>query len=920
MTFVHPEAFLLVPLAVLLLRARLWPRPLLGTLRLLALLAAALLLAEPSRPGDEDGRDVVLVVDRSRSMPSDGAAKVREFAAALAAAMQPGDRLGIVGFGQKPVVESVPQAPFAWPESERIVDVDGSDLAAAVAAAVTLVPPGRQGSLLVWSDGEHTGGDLEAAARQAVRSGLRLDAVSTPRAPGADVAVADLSVPGQAGLGEPFVVAATVTAAEPGPAHWRLSAGGAVLREGDTTLQAGRNVLQFRHTLTVPGEHELALEVTRAGDPAPQNDRGLAVVRASTLPRILCITPNGRDDRLVRSLRQAGLDVATSAPDRAPLTLAALDAFRVVVLEDVPAGDLPAGAMAALATWVRELGGGLLMTGGKASFGVGGYHRSPVEDVLPVTMEIREQQRRFGLAMAIALDRSGSMRAEVGGLTKMQLADRGAASAIELLSPIDALTLLAVDTAAHVVIELQPVSDRAGMAAKARTIESSGGGIFVGAALHACAVELAKAVQTHKHIVLFADAADAEEPDDYRTFVPELVRAGVTVSVIGLGQAGDSDAALLEEIAKLGNGRCQFVADAADLPRVFAQETIQVARSSVVEEPTAIDVLPGLQLLGELPATFPQVGGYSLAWARPRAEVGLSTRDDQRAPLLTHWQCGLGRSAAWLAEVDGPLSGGLAGWDRFGDFAATLLRWLAGGQPQGLFVQARREGGVGVYTLEIDGERAALLDTVRGVSSSPDGRAVDLVLERDAPGRLVARVPLTGPGVYRGAVQVGGETLRLPPLCLPYSPEYAPSLDARAGERTLRTLARATGGKLAPSVADVWAGPRQSLGTEELGPLVASLLVGLLLAEIALRRLRVTLPVPRWWLRRRAAVASTSASDGANAATDGASAIVSVATTTPPGAVATPPTGAGAAGAAPAAGGAGLLDALSRAKKRTGRR
>ena len=74
------------------------------------------------------------------------------------------------------------------------------------------------------------------------------------------------------------------------------------------------------------------------------HDRGLAVVRAVAPKRILCLTPAGRDDRLVRSLRLAGLDVVVTTANAAPLSLAALDAFRTVVLEDVPAGDGAADA------------------------------------------------------------------------------------------------------------------------------------------------------------------------------------------------------------------------------------------------------------------------------------------------------------------------------------------------------------------------------------------------------------------------------------------------------------------------------------------------------------------------------------------------------------------------------------------------
>ena len=176
------------------------------------------------------------------------------------------------------------------------------------------------------------------------------------------------------------------------------------------------------------------------------------------------------------------------------------------------------------------------MTGGKASFGPGGYHRSALEDVLPVSMEVRQEQRKFALAMAIALDRSGSMQMTVpSGEIKMDLANLGASAAVELLGPADSVAVIAVDSAPHVVVPLSSAEDREGITARIRAIESMGGGIYTSTAIHAAARELAVAVQTNKHIVIFADAADAEEPGDYATFVPDLVSAGVTVSVIGLG-------------------------------------------------------------------------------------------------------------------------------------------------------------------------------------------------------------------------------------------------------------------------------------------------------------------------------------------------------------------------------------------------
>jgi len=857
MELLHPEALLLVPLVVLIMRGRLWPRPLVGMLRGAVVLTLALVLAQPSWGGVDDGRDVVLVVDTSHSMPSGHLQEARELAREIASGLRAGDRIGVVAFGRTAVMLSRPSEALVWPDRLSEVDPEGSVMGEALAQAVSMVVPGRNATLLVWSDGEVREADAAAVARLAERRGIRIDVRPVLRSPGRDAAVHEIRVPSEVPIAAPFAVNAVVLTTSAGRAVWRLFADGELARSGSVELEQGRNTLQFENRLTDPGEQVITLEIEMPGDQVSQNNRGMAVVRGVAKTRVLCVTPLGRDDRLTRSLRAAGVEAVVAGPTEAPLTLGELDGFRAVVLEDVLAGDLPPGGMRSLADWVQNLGGGLLMTGGYSSFGVGGYHNSPIEAVLPVTLEIREEQRKFGLAMAIALDRSGSMGAPAGDATKMALANSGAATAIGLLSPIDAVAVLAVDTVPSAIQPLTPVADIDELQGLVRSIEPGGGGIFIEEALHACAEELQLAEQETRHVVIFADAGDAERPGDYREFIPKLAQAGVTVSVIGLGSDEDSDAALLLEMAALGGGRCQFVRDATELPRVFAQETIQVARSSLIEEPVAASVRASLQLLGAMPKVVPEVGGYSVAWPKDEAELDLVAEDDMGGPLLMHWQVGLGRSAAFMGEADGDLSGAWVEWPGYADFFGTLIRWLAGGAPAGLFVDSYRDGDVVVHQLEVDADSASLLGTARGVATAPDGSASELLFSPTGPGRVEIRLPLTGGGVHRAAVQIGEDTVRLPPMCRPYSAEWMLQPDPRSGERLLRGLARRTGGNVAPSVAAILDGPREARGRVDLAPWLVGLAFLLLLGEIAVRRLHIFAPNVgahgvSWWRARRA--------------------------------------------------------------------
>ena len=290
-----------------------------------------------------------------------------------------------------------------------------------------------------------------------------------------------------------------------------------------------------------------------------------------------------------------------------------------------------------------------------------------------------------------------------------------------------------------------------------------------------------------RHIVLFADAADAEEPGDYQRLLETLTSIGITVSVIGLGSETDSDAAFLKDVAARGKGRIEFTESAEDLPRLFAQEAITVARSSFITEPTPARALPDMVLLGDLPASpFPSVDGYNLTYLRPGATMGVVTTDDYKAPVLAFWHRGLGRVASLTAEVDGQYSQRLNAWSGFQGFAVGIGRWLLGGDPPTSRAGDDRASGRPGHRARRSrsGARARRRrghshgdgdDRVAGRRTDPSQR---LDLAWVGEDTLEARFPMQKPGIYLGAVRLGnGGVLPLAPLTLPYSPEFEPRVD-----------------------------------------------------------------------------------------------------------------------------------------------
>ena len=842
-----------------------------GVVRIAVLAGLALLASVPLARLGGKGVDVVIVADLSRSMPEDSASRTREIVTLVEQQRATGDRVGIVTFGQEARIERLPEEFATAADFAQQIDPDGSDLGGAISLAASLIPRGRPGRIVVLSDGESNGTPVMAAAFDAGARGLPVDFRIFSRGDTADIAVESVDPPGVVDEREPFQFTASVRTDRTVESDVILLRDGVEVARTRRTFRPGATQLTFRDIIEQPGVARYRLEVVAANDRVPQNNAGDGAVRVQPPPTILLVNATGGPDNLSRAMTAGKLRVVTASPATMPKDLAGFTPYRGVILDNVPATQVGPSTLEALTHYTNDLGGGLLLTGGTASFGVGGYFKSAIDPILPVSMELQNEHRKLSLAMAVVLDRSGSMaRPTADGRTKMDLANLGTCAAIETLGPLDEVGVIAVDSAAHIVSPLTSATQKTKICDQVRQIQSMGGGIFTYTAL----LEAAKMVQESnkgtRHIVLFADAADAEEPGEYQRLLEKLTSIGITVSVIGLGTDSDSDAEFLKDVAKRGNGRIEFTQSAEDLPRVFAQEAITAARSSFITEATPARTLSDMVLLGDLPgAPFSGIDGYNLTYLRPGATMGVVTTDEYNAPVLAFWHRGLGRVASLTAEVDGKYSQRLNAWGGFQGFAVGIGRWLLGGDPP-TFAQATvdRQGAQGVIRVDLDPARARGANDIRTatatvVSSTAGNASTRLDLVWVGEDTLEARFPMHKPGVYVGAVRLGkSDVLPIAPITLPYSPEFEPRVDPAEGRQLLSQVARATAGLERTTWSDLFFSSR--LRSRQIRELIVPLALTLLLLhvlEIAGRRLLLfaaaqswirTLSWPAWrWPTRR---------------------------------------------------------------------
>lgn len=858
MQFEFPELLILAIPVGLLYRRFGQADGMTGWLRMALLVVLLLALSGPKMNLGGRGVDVVVVADRSLSQSAAARENIRELILNLqehvTTAATSGDRLSLVTFGTDSRVEYELAKRISHTEFTKQINPNGSDLNGALLTALDRLDANRPARILVLSDGEANGPNPESAARRAAEQGVPIDAREFERLHVGDTAIESVLLPENVSPREPFQYSVWIHAGRDTSGVIQVLRDGREIARRETDLTSGLNRLLFRDLLEEGGLHSYSVKMTIPDDPLAENNTGAGVVRVDAGPRVLLLNSDGQTGNLERALQAARIPVDTVQVSQHPLTQDSLDGYRTVVLENVPADALGRLKMERLSQFVEDLGGGLLMTGGKRSFGTGGYFRSPLEEILPVSMELREEHRKLRVAIAVALDRSGSMTAPVkGGKTKMDLANLGTVECVRMLSPQDRIAVIAVDSSPHIVQPLIPVDNPEGIARKVLGIQSMGGGIFVYEALVEAGSQLMKAEGfSTRHIILFSDAADSEEPGAYKALLKKYEQAGITVSVIGLGTKADPDAKLLEDIAKLGSGNIMFTADAEELPRLFAQDTMSIARNTFVEkdpeaQPAGIAGarVPDALLMGQLGSGgFPHSDGYNLSYLRPEATAAVISQDEYQAPWSAFWYRGLGRVSAITLEVDGSFSGEFGSWDQYEDFLVTHVRWLlGGGNSSGVYVNVEQSGQDAVVRLELDPERADHESaSTPELIVVPPGQARKDVIRPDfvwtGPHSLESRFRLDRTGTYRTLVRTADrEFSRGPTVTLPYSPEFAPRIGMPTGRETLERITGLSGGELRTDIMDVFKNPPRSARTESLLAPLMVVAVVLLLLEIAGRRL-----------------------------------------------------------------------------------
>jgi Ca-activated chloride channel family protein len=857
--------FLAIPMAVLLfwltsrlrrfaLRRTRWRALGMALLTGVTALCAALCVIGVELGQQLDRLAVIVAIDRSRSIDlvPGAASRIEQEIRVAEQGMRSGDRIGTLAFAAEAVVEDPLRERTHLPAPQRAeIARDGTDLGLAIRRALSEVPPDSAARIVLLSDGVSTRGDALGEAALAAAAGVRIDVVPLDQRKMEDIRVVAVSAGGRASEGEAIDLRIVTSSTRDAEVEVRVYRDGQLLRKGDVSVAAGEDVVHLREVAGGPGLHRYDVELSAKDarhDEATEDNRGSAFVRVTGEATALVL----ERDRplaapLVRALESAAFKVSVGDATQVPGDVAGFALYDLIVLSDISAVDMAPEQIAALASYVRDLGGGLLLMGGDRSLGPGGYGKTPLEDVSPVSFDVKQERRRASLAEVIVVDYSGSMGASVGSRTKLDLANEAAVRSMELLGAGDRLGVMHVDAAVQWTIPLGEIKDREAMAKTVRGVGVGGGGIYVDLSLQTGYAALAKESVQLKHLLLFADGSDAEERTHAFSLVSGAKARGITTSVVALGKGPDVPD--LERMSKLGDGRFYLIEDATRLPAVFAQETVLAARSSINEVPFRPNVTSQSPALRGIDfSQAPNLTGYVVTIPKGRAQVLLS--GPEADPLLATWAVGVGRAGAFTSDFKDRWGSAWTSWSGgeklFGQVARELARRADNPRVR---LEADTSGGELKLRASVTDERGRSESLRRLVAkvTAPDGTSSSVPLDAVGAGLYAVTLPAGRPGAYVASlVDEATQTLEATTgAVLTVGDELRPTGTDRG---LLRRISEQSGGKLRDTLAGIFL-DRDAVrfAYTPLSSLLLCLAAFTLLLAVAARRLSAPEGLERFW-------------------------------------------------------------------------
>ena len=780
-------------------------------LRCLVVLILIFLLARPALTRKSRHLTVISVIDRSESIPDD---LKDESLAYLEHALKDGitsDKFAVVDVAEAASISKLPSIDVSIRKRNTTLTGQQTKLEDGIQMALAIAPPDSAVRILLVSEGNETAGSLKDAAQTAAANNIPIDVLPLQYQYANEVVFKRLVAPTKARSDQTislrFILSSTTYSK--GKLQLKLNEKQVDLAP-DTDhvtvpieLVPGTNVKIISVPVGSGGIHEFEavyIPDDASQDRISQNNRASAITSVTGPGHVLVVDADGLSGQnLVKALQDSNIDVQYILTPEFPDNLARLMDTDAVILVDTDCSSFTFQQQDMICSYVTELGGGLVMTGGPNAFGAGGWIGSPVAEILPVDLDPSQKKELPKGALVLIMHACEMPQGNYWG--KMV-----ASVAVDTLSRLDLVGILAYNwQGAGIDDWVYPFSEVGDKEVVKSAISQMQMGDMPSLHQHLQQAynKLKDCDAGQKHVIIITDG-DPQDPTDQ--LLLDCKEAGITCTTVGIFPHQQSDIGRLQRVADRTGGRCYDVQNPSQLPQIFIKEAQVVRRCLINEKSFTPQLVYSLsEITKGLSYVMPNLDGYVIT----EEKGGLNQvilKSQEGDPVLAICQSGLGRCAVFTSSIDTRWASNWLQWGSFERFWEQTVRWAGKpSQSSDCEVTADVQGKEVIVNVEaVDDEGKFIQFTnIEGQIIIPDEFVTENIeLIQVGPGQYSGRFEANASGSYIVNLRykkVGdGDKIYISDtaVTIPFAPEFR---DLSDNMPLMRQVSEMTGGRVLSS-------------------------------------------------------------------------------------------------------------------------
>ncbi len=829
-------------------------------LRSLVFLLVVLVLAGFSKE-EKTKREIstVFLVDMSDSITWEGKEWMWNYVKDLNSSLDEKIKKGVVIFGGESKVitptltEDLELENILGEITGSNISTDRTDIASGIMATLSIMPEDSSKMVILLSDGNQNLGEAEKIATMAAGNDVMVFVVSPPDVQeGGEILIKKVVVPRETSEGEMFNVKVVIENKNDKAVKGNLTLHkrDGILKEWDTEFKSGISVFEVPYNSEEKGfiKFNANLDIEDAGlDLDKENNSKFAFVNVSGKTRLLYIN-GARNQRiyLPDALQDKTITVEIKKPDQIPNTLQEYLKYDSIIFSNVSKDFISDGQMTLIEKYVKDYGGGFVMTCGTNITAEGGYSGTKIEEILPVKIiggDPPKKEKKSRLSLILIIDKSGSMLGR-----KMLFAKKASIELIKQLKANDNFGIVAFDTAPYTIVELKSNEAVKKEIVRRLSMLRADGGTDIFPAMDSAYRQIRQKNSKVNHVILLSDGNTKSIYYHYNRMISKFQQANITVSTIALG-TWLVNTKLLEDIAKKTKGQFYQISDIVKLPRLIIKDSeFFVSQSDFHEEHFYPTINQQSQILkGIYDKQFPPLKGHTITEAKENVEVPLVTNIMGKTdPILANWRYGLGKVVVYASDANARWSSKWINWSMFNKFWSQVVRWSMRDISKANYdIKVLTDDNT--ISLQIESSSLLADDTKLEVSLilpdySENGQS--LLLKQVAPKRFISELNDINPGTYNLKISRirDGKVIDLKTkgLLVPEKTATKPLEYAVQGNNVLqlKNIAEITGGKYNPKREEITVEAEDIMISKSLAGFLIPLALFLFIIDIAVRKFK----------------------------------------------------------------------------------